>query len=153
MLLGGLWHGASWNFIVWGGLHGLLLGAERMYGRKPVYFFLPRFFRIAFTFILVLIAWVFFRAETFSGALYYLGSMFGMVDVPQTSLLLGGLIYTSYSLAAMSVAALVVWRAPQTWDWSRKLTPLKIAVVVIMLVISVAVLSTQSYNPFIYFNF
>ena len=153
MLLGGLWHGASWNFIVWGGLHGLLLGAERVNGRKPVYFFLPRSLKIAATFILVLIAWVFFRAETFSGALYYLGSMFGMVDVPQTSLLLSGLIYTPYSLLAMSVAALIVWRAPQTWDWSKKLTPLKIAVVVLMLGISVAVLSTQSYNPFIYFNF
>jgi len=153
MLLGGLWHGASWNFIVWGGVHGLLLGGERIYGRKPVYFFLPRFLRIAVTFVLVLVAWVFFRADTFGGAVLYLGSMFGLVDVPQTSLLLGGLIYTPYSLAAMGIASLIVWRAPQTWEWSRQLTPLKIGVVILMLTVSIGVLSMQSYNPFIYFNF
>jgi len=153
MLLGGLWHGASWNFVVWGGLHGLLLGAERLYGRKPFYFFLPRSLKIAATFILVLVAWVFFRADTFSGAVDYLRSMFGLIDVPQTSLLLGGLIYTPYSLLAMVVAAIVVWWAPQSWDWSRKLTPWKIVTALLLLAVSVAVLSMQSYNPFIYFNF
>jgi alginate O-acetyltransferase complex protein AlgI len=153
MLLGGLWHGASWNFVVWGGLHGLLLGAERSFGRRPVYFFLPRSVRIVVTFILVLITWVFFRAETFSGALLYLGSMFGLVNVPQTSLLLGSIIYTPYSLWAMGIAAIIVWRAPQTWDWSRKMTPLKVAGALLLFATSIAVLSMQSYNPFIYFNF
>jgi len=153
MLLGGLWHGASWNFIIWGGFHGLLLGGERIIGRKPVYFFMPRSLRIVATFILVLIAWVFFRAETFSGAVSYLQSMFGLVDVPQTSLLLDGLIYTPYSLLAMAVAAIVVWSAPQSWDWSRQLTPVKIVLVLLLLILSIAVLSMQSYNPFIYFNF
>ncbi len=153
MLLGGLWHGASWNFVVWGGLHGILLGVERSFGRKPVYFFLPRSLRIVVTFILVLIAWVFFRAETFSTALHYLGSMFGLVNVPQTSLLLGSIIYTPYFLWAMGIAAIIVWRAPQTWDWSRKMTPLKVVGALLLLAVSIAVLSMQSYNPFIYFNF
>jgi alginate O-acetyltransferase complex protein AlgI len=153
MLLGGLWHGASWNFVIWGGMHGILLGSERMLGKKPFYAVLPRGLRIAVTFALVLIAWVFFRAETFPRALDYLGSMFGVVTVPDTSLLLDGLLYTPYSLLSMSVAAVIIWRAPQTWDWTRNMGPAKVAVVMGVFICAVAVLSMQSYNPFIYFNF
>jgi alginate O-acetyltransferase complex protein AlgI len=153
MLLGGLWHGASWNFVAWGGLHGILLGSERLFGRRPLYYKLPRVCKIALTFILVLIAWVFFRAETFPGALSYARSMFGLEKVPDTSLLLDGLLYSRYYLLSMAIAALVVWKAPQTWDWTRNMGAFKVMVVAVLFVISVAVLSMQSYNPFIYFNF
>ncbi|BCL61464.1 putative alginate O-acetylase AlgI [Desulfomarina profundi] len=153
MLLGGLWHGASWNFVIWGAFHGILLGVERGFGRKPLYFFLPKFLRVGVTFILVLIAWVFFRADSFTIAFDYLASMFGIGVVPQTSLLLKGMIYTPYYLFAMAAGALVIWWMPQSWDWSRKLTPAKAVTVLLVLLVSVAVLSMQSYNPFIYFNF
>jgi alginate O-acetyltransferase complex protein AlgI len=153
MLLGGLWHGASWNFVMWGAIHGILLGSERLIGKKPFYHMLPRGLRIVATFILVLIAWVFFRAESFAGAFAYLGSMFGLTPVPATSLLLDGLLYTPYSLLAMAAAALIVWWAPQTWDWSKEMGVAKVATVMLVFVFSVAVLSMQSYNPFIYFNF
>jgi alginate O-acetyltransferase complex protein AlgI len=153
MLLGGLWHGASWNFVIWGAIHGLLLGLERTFGKKPFYAGLPKGLRIALTFFFVLIAWVFFRAKTFSAAIDYLGSMFGLVQVPHTSLLLDGLLYTPYNIVAMLVAAIIVWRAPQTWEWSKELGTGKIVMVVAILVATVAVLSMQSYNPFIYFNF
>ena len=153
MLLGGLWHGASWNFVMWGAIHGVLLGSERLIGKKPFYFMLPKAGRIGVTFVLVLIAWVFFRAETFTGALHYLGSMFGLIEVPASSLLLDGLLYTPYTLLAMAVAALVVWWSPQTWDWTRELGMVKVATVMAVFIVSVAVLSMQSYNPFIYFNF
>ncbi len=153
MLLGGLWHGASWNFVVWGAMHGLLLGSERLLGKKPFYFMLPRSLRIGATFILVLIAWVFFRAETMPAALAYLGSMFGLVAVPASSLVLDGLLYTPYTLLAMAAAAAIVWQAPQTWDWTRQMGPVKVAGVVAVFTLAVAVLSMQSYNPFIYFNF
>lgn len=67
MLLGGLWHGASWNFVIWGGAHGLALAicsqCYRLHIKVPV------FFSWLITFLFVSLAWVFFRAETFSGAL------------------------------------------------------------------------------------
>ncbi|MFW2365303.1 MAG: MBOAT family O-acyltransferase [Desulforhopalus sp.] len=153
MLLGGLWHGASWNFVIWGALHGTLLGSERVFGKKPLYYMLPRFLRISVTFILVLIAWVFFRAETFSGAVHYLGSMFGLVSVPETSLLLGGLFYTPFYIFAVTGASIIVWGAPQTWDWTKNMGTGKVVLTVLLFTISVAILSMQSYNPFIYFNF
>lgn len=153
MLLGGLWHGASWNFVIWGAIHGTLLGSERSLGKKPLYAALPKILKVAITFVLVLIAWVFFRAESLNGALTYLGSMFGLVSVSESSLLLDGMLYTKYHLFSMVLAATVVWSMPQTWDWTRKLSSLKIVGVVFLFCLSVAVLSMQSYNPFIYFNF
>ena len=96
MLLGGLWHGASWTFVVWGGYHGLLLAIDRqvraMGGKKEPFWMhgalLPWVARIV-TFVLVSIGWVFFRAETFSDAAQVLQSMTGMKG-PGESLFLTG---------------------------------------------------------------
>ncbi len=82
MLLGGLWHGAAWRFVVWGGLHGLYLVVER--ALRPV-LALGRWTRTrparllagALTFALVCVAWVFFRAADFDAAMRLVGAMFG----------------------------------------------------------------------------
>ncbi len=153
MFLGGLWHGASWNFVIWGLLHGSLLGLERSMGRKTLYFRLRRPFRVAMTFVLVLIAWVFFRAETLTGAMDYLGSMFALTAVPETSLLIQGVLYQPYYILVMGIASLVVWASPQSWDWTRELTVRKTFVIASLTLISLSMLTLQSYNPFIYFNF
>ncbi len=153
MLLGGLWHGASWNFIIWGAMHGLMLGIERSMGRQAVYFKLRRPFRVILTFLLVVLAWVFFRAETLPGAIAYLGSMFGVVQVPDSSLLLKGVVYSPYYLLVMVVSAFVIWRCPQTWDWTKRLDYFRFFIVFLFFALSVALLTLQSYNPFIYFNF
>jgi alginate O-acetyltransferase complex protein AlgI len=82
MLLGGLWHGASWTFVVWGGLHGLYLAVERWargtFPRLNLPPSLPTGIALALgTYVLVLITWVFFRAKDFASARLILGSMFG----------------------------------------------------------------------------
>jgi D-alanyl-lipoteichoic acid acyltransferase DltB (MBOAT superfamily) len=80
MLLGGLWHGASWQFVVWGGLHGIYLAGERVFGglfgesawvKKSV----VRLGLALLTFLLVCITWVFFRAESFSTAFQLMATM------------------------------------------------------------------------------
>lgn len=73
MLLGGLWHGASWAFVVWGGLHGLYLAAERWlkarFGTREIWNKLAaRIFLAALTYFLINITWVFFRATDFATA-------------------------------------------------------------------------------------
>jgi alginate O-acetyltransferase complex protein AlgI len=80
MLLGGLWHGAAWTFVVWGGLHGLYLSVERVlrqrfagYTPGPVAFFALGLL----TYALVNVTWVFFRAHSFGKAWEILGGMFG----------------------------------------------------------------------------
>ena len=76
MLLGGLWHGAQWKFLVWGAIHGGMLAFERRMGKDSFYGRLPNPIRIALTFVIILITWVFFRAREFKTAIDILGSMF-----------------------------------------------------------------------------
>ncbi|WNK01316.1 MBOAT family protein [Thalassospiraceae bacterium LMO-JJ14] len=87
MLLGGLWHGAGWTFVVWGGLHGLFLIINHGWrhirkrfgwqGQGTAY----RLVAWAVTFFAVALAWVFFRAETFGGAMIMLHGMAGLNDL------------------------------------------------------------------------
>lgn len=153
MLLGGLWHGAAWNFVVWGALHGVLLAAERARGKTSLYGNLPPVLRRALTFLLVLFSWVFFRSPDLAAAMRYLGMMFGAVSVPANAVMLKGLVYQRYYLLTMAAAALITWGAPQTWDWTRRITSWKSVIILLLLGISAAVLATQAYNPFIYFIF
>ncbi len=89
MLLGGLWHGASWNFVLWGALHGLYLtvnhGWNAVFAKQNHFSFVPavvqRVFAQGLTLFAVIVAWVFFRAETFDGARLILTGMAGMTDV------------------------------------------------------------------------
>jgi alginate O-acetyltransferase complex protein AlgI len=153
MLLGGLWHGASWNFVVWGGLHGSLLAFERAQGKEAPYTRLPRPLRMAITFVLVLIGGVFFRAADLPSAWRYLQAMFGVGVPSDGARLLAGIVYQPYYLLTFLVAAVVVWGCPQTWDWSRTLTAPKAVAAAAAFVAAAMMLTTQAFNPFIYFIF
>ena len=153
MLLGGLWHGASWNFVLWGAFHGTLLAVERAVGIERLYGWMPKAGRVATTFGLVLVSWVFFRAADLPAALAYLSSMFGLGAESTAAPLLSGLLLSPYLLLSFAIAAVVVWGAQQSWNWTRELSPLKIALALGLLVVAIAALSTQDYNPFIYYIF
>jgi D-alanyl-lipoteichoic acid acyltransferase DltB (MBOAT superfamily) len=88
MLLGGLWHGAGWNFIIWGGLHGAYLVINNAWRNlcavlsiKPFASFIGQIIAMGITFIAVVFAWVFFRATTLEGALSLCKSMIGLNGV------------------------------------------------------------------------
>ncbi len=92
MLLGGLWHGASWNFVVWGGIHGLGLAAHKLWRAltgKPKAAHsrgIRKFFAVAVTFHFVCFCWIFFRNATFEGSLAMLrqiGTFFHPEVFPQ----------------------------------------------------------------------
>lgn len=153
MLLGGLWHGASWNFVIWGGIHGGMLALERMRGKSSFYQQWPNAIRVGLTFLLVLITWVFFRSANLSRAVTLLGCMVGLVSVPPGHYLIGGLIYQPYYLLSISMAALVTCLRRSTWGWVQNLSVPKMVACLILLWISLVFLETQSYNPFIYFIF
>jgi alginate O-acetyltransferase complex protein AlgI len=153
MLIGGLWHGAAWNFIVWGAIHGAMLAFERSQGKDSFYRSLPRGVRIAITYLIVVMAWVFFRAPDLSSAVSYCASMFGMGNAPEGSSLIGGLMYQPYYLLTMAMAAVVTWFGVQSWDWTRRIGPVKAAVILGLFFVSIVALNVQSFNPFIYFIF
>ena len=153
MLLGGLWHGAAWNFAIWGALHGALLGIERLRGKAALYGGLPTPVRVGVTFTIVLVTWVFFRAADLPQAVRYLGDMLALGDPQEGAGLLAGVVYQPYYLGTFLLAGAIVWSAPQTWDWTRTLALPKAAAILMLLALSAVVLATQAYNPFIYFIF
>jgi alginate O-acetyltransferase complex protein AlgI len=154
MLLGGLWHGAKWNFIVWGAYHGLLLILERWCGKQSLYHRLPRPLRIALTFLLMLGSWVWFRASDLTAALQFFGAMFGLVPATAPSLLLAAEIYTPLPLLVMGACAVLVFQRVQAHEWSQPpQTWTRVAWLLPLFLVSLMVMFSQAFNPFLYFQF
>jgi len=154
MLLGGLWHGAKWNFIVWGGYHGVLLAYERWRGKQSLYSRLPLPVRIAITFLLMLFSWVFFRADNLSAAFRYFGAMFGLQHAAGTSLLVAAQIYTPFSLVVLALCAGLLFQRVQAHDWSlQRQSWGRVLVLIPLFVFSLMVMVSQAFNPFLYFQF
>lgn len=154
MLLGGLWHGAKWTFVLWGAYHGLLLALERWRGKQSTYSRLPRPVRIGITFVLMLISWVLFRAEDLDATLRYFSAMFGLRPSSASSALLAAEIYTPLSLTVMSLCAVFVFQGVQAHEWAqRPQTWPRVALLVPLFVLSLIVMFSQAFNPFLYFQF
>jgi alginate O-acetyltransferase complex protein AlgI len=154
MLLGGLWHGAKWTFVAWGAFHGLLLVYERWLGKRSLYATLPHGLRVAITFVLVLFSWVLFRADSLADAVHYFAAMFGLARGSTASVLLAADLYTPFSLLVMGACALFTFQRVQAHDWSfeRQSWP-RVAVLLPLFVVSVLVMFSQAFNPFLYFQF
>jgi len=115
MLLGGLWHGASWNFLIWGGYHGALLSVERFVrGSRPVSerwdWLYP--LRALLTVALVMIGWVFFRAADLHQSIQVLGQMFGGAR--------GRLLLAPWHIELI-LLALMLAVAEEKFDWFERL--------------------------------
>ena len=115
MLLGGLWHGASWNFVIWGGLHGAGLAATRMYQRRPgadaadpqgAGGLASRVLTTFLTFQFVCLAWVFFRAPSLGHATLVLGRIARCT---------GGVENVSARVALVLAAGMVMHAVPRGW--------------------------------------
>jgi alginate O-acetyltransferase complex protein AlgI len=154
MLLGGLWHGAKWNFVVWGAYHGLLLAGERWRGKRSLYGGLPLGLRIGITFTLMLFSWVLFRAEDLSAALRYFGAMFGLGAAPGASVLLAAEVYAPMRLVVMVLCAVLAFHPLQAHEWAqRPVSWGRVAALVPLFVFSLLVMFCQAFNPFLYFQF
>jgi alginate O-acetyltransferase complex protein AlgI len=106
MVLGGLWHGANWTFVIWGAYHGLLLAAGRL--ARPVFAPVPDAVKRAGTFLLVLVGWVLFRSTDLTMAGVWLGRMFGVGS--------GGGAVPAALVAWVLVCLALVHLLPETWD-------------------------------------
>lgn len=156
MLLGGLWHGASWNFVVWGGLHGLYLGVHKWFvervggpGHQPsgARALVGGIVSGLLTFVLVCVTWVFFRAQTFEIAGIMIQKMF---------LFTGGVGDVSPWLFAVIGVVLLAHIAAVTLDLDRlwRRTPLFLKTVACATFLLLVVLFTPfDPQPFIYFQF
>ncbi|MEM9018369.1 MAG: MBOAT family protein, partial [Verrucomicrobiota bacterium] len=152
MLIGGLWHGAQWTFVIWGAIHGLWLAIERWAGAN-LSWQLPRPLARAIFILLLLVTWVFFRAESLEVALTYLRTMIGLTETLPSADLLAAVVLRPAHLAQLLVAVVIAGFLPNTARWLREITGLKLALGLLLLFVSVRVLSVQGFNPFLYFQF
>jgi alginate O-acetyltransferase complex protein AlgI len=153
MLLGGLWHGAAWKYVIWGGIHGSWLAVERLLGKRSFYNSLPKFLRVGFTFLIVSIAWIFFRATGYMDAFHYLKLMIRSSASGPMADLMSTALYTRGHVVALFFSAGIAFFGAQTWDLSKRVTPLRAAMALGLLTASIGALATQSNNPFLYFQF
>ena len=153
MLLGGLWHGANWTFMVWGAWHGGLLIIERAMGKRSVYGRFPRAVRVCVTFVLVLFGWVMFRSASLGAGVGYLASMFGFGAAGGGAALTAASLYTPGNLLAAGICAVLAFGKRQAFDYAETLTWRKVWVLVALFATSLAVMSAQAFNPFLYFQF
>ena len=153
MLLVGLWHGASWTFVAWGGYHGALMVFERWWGKHSAYRRLPRRVRVAVTFVLVLISWVLFRSDNFSGALDYLRAMVGAGATGEGAALLAAQLYIQGKLVLMALSALLVLWPTQAHEWSAQITWPKALALVLAFGLALMGMFSQAFKPFLYFQF
>jgi alginate O-acetyltransferase complex protein AlgI len=153
MLLGGLWHGASWTFLLWGGIHGSLLALERFKARHLPALRVPRLLSVPLTFLAVTLAWILFRADSLAEALQYFDSLLPSHQPAGNTELVTALIQTPYHLGSLVLASVVAFLAPQTWNWTRNVTTPKVICAAICGIAALLLMATQDYNPFIYFIF
>ncbi len=157
-LLCGLWHGASWTFVGWGAYHGALLIAERI-GLGTLLARSPRVVARLWTFVAVLVGWVFFRAESFSAAISYLHRMFvpmrGWPSAEFLELTLSSRAFFFVSaVACLSLVDLRQDLRPMISGVGKSfLFTAQVGVVLVVLCWSVGTLAVETFNPFIYFRF
>ena len=160
MLLGGLWHGASWNFVVWGGLHGVALALHkglRSLLHRPKQYRSTGWRKVAavlITFHFVCLCWIFFRNSTFDGSISMISQIFTSFH-PE----LAGQLFVGYwkVFALMGIGYLLHW-CPDSWQnaCSRGMVRMPVVVqafILIALIFLVIQVKSSDIQPFIYFQF
>lgn len=170
-LIGGIWHGASWMFVIWGALHGIALIVHRIW--KSLGGNLPRQFAWFLTFCFINLTWVFFRAENITVAITILKSMFDfstlqlyILDIKTENLAwLGsnidwlnkylplGLLSNILPFIMICVAFYIISKNNAVQISQSPLTKTKISFVALLFSLSVYLMMTSSSSVFLYFNF
>jgi len=149
-LLTGIWHGANWTFIVWGLLYFVFLLIEKYTGADKN----KKWYGHVYTLMIVSLLWVVFRSETLALAGQRIGIMFGIGAAPVTA---EGLLMVLRALPLVAVGAVCSTTLPKTLysriGGSRLKRISAVGVMTVLFLLSVAAVVSNSYNPFIYFNF
>ncbi len=157
-LLSGLWHGASWNFVIWGAFHGVFLILDRIFLAK-VLEAIGTIPSVLFTFLVVMIGWVFFSLENFSDAIHYIKVLFSfnfhLSEIPigkefVVTLIIAGIFsFIGLTKFGIKVQTLIY----KEFDYSARKAFAALFVAVVLYGISASYITSTGFNPFIYFRF
>ncbi len=155
-LISGFWHGASWNFIIWGAFHGAFLVLERG-PLKRFYSIIGRIPSVLLTFFIVMIGWVFFRVESFPHAIEFIKVLFTIKTSSITSFefqltfyLFIGALFSFFILipGGKQINEIFYYESKNNLQSSIKLISS-----LILLILSISFITASGFNPFIYFRF
>ncbi|WP_343288384.1 MBOAT family O-acyltransferase [Turicibacter bilis] len=153
-LVTGIWHGASWNFVIWGLYFGMFIMLERMFLQKLLNR-IPTIMQHIYLLLIVLVGWVIFSQSDLSSTINYLEVMFGLTEAP----FMNG--YTIFYFKEYFVALLIacICSMPilkvlrKNDNFNRVTIILKPVVICVMFFIVIIYMVNSTFNPFIYFNF
>jgi alginate O-acetyltransferase complex protein AlgI len=157
-LASGFWHGASWNFIIWGAFHGFFLVIERAFLLRW-FEKIPSLIKTLFTFIVVMIGWVFFRLDAFDDAVHYVSKMFSFRGVSTELHPLTTEVKTIFTLALLFAFFTLSKKGQHLQDWfyakshGFKAYLLLSIICIVLFSLSLASITGTGFNPFIYFRF
>lgn len=160
MLLGGLWHGASWNFVLWGALHGSALAVHKAWKKYVIkedssaLVGWKKFFSVFLTFHFVCFCWIFFRNKDFSSSI----DMLRQITTQFHPEVAGQLLLGYWKVFLMLLLALVLHFSPDAWQdrFKAKIIAMPMALKVVLftlLVFWIIQLKSSDIQPFIYFQF
>lgn len=167
-LASGIWHGASWTFLVWGIYHGTLLVIDRVFWERVVVSRLPRPLNIAFTFLAVMIGWVLFRSDSITNAFVFLQKMFGLLATPpgRSTIVSWGELLSNRSLVCLAAGLAfsfmpaivpcqlsVQWFKGEVGKQNLGSIAARYSGALALMLLSTLYLVNSRYNPFIYFRF
>ncbi len=159
-LLSGLWHGASWTFVLWGGLNGFCIVIEKIFGK--ILGKVPKVIKIALTFLVTNALWVLFRAESFEQAMEIYSAMlnFGNFNLSAVSALaqdgiigIPSAIAIAYVAVILAVLLSVVFFMKNVVERSKNFKPTTANAILIAVIFVVSILFISRESVFIYFNF
>jgi alginate O-acetyltransferase complex protein AlgI len=156
-LFSGLWHGASWNFVLWGAYHGLFLVLERLFLGK-VFDKLGKFISIPITFIIVITGWVLFRNEDLGFAVHVIKQMYSFEFfhskfVLNNDFITMAIVATLISFFAISSKTKEIQNKIYGEDFSNSAKWAVLVTGVVLYYVSLSYVSALDFNPFIYFRF
>ena len=154
----GLWHGASWNFVIWGLMFAIILVLEKLFFGKLLEK-MPTILRRIYTLLIIFISWTVFDATSMSQIGENLGMMFGFKDVPlvtaQTLYYLKSylIVFAIGIIGATPLPSMLVKKLSDKEKWHKFVNLAEAITLPILLVVSTAYLVDGSFNPFLYFRF
>ncbi len=152
--LSGLWHGAKITFIVWGLYQAAFMILERLRGKKSLLGDAPVWAQVLFNNVIVMFSWTIFRSPSIKQGLNYWSSMVGFNHTGAASPLLRAELLTAKHGVELAVCAVFAYISIQAHDWVEKgMTPVKMAITLVVFALAVFAMFTQTYNPFLYFQF
>ncbi len=159
-LISGFWHGASWNFLLWGGFHGFFLILDRIF-LKNLLGKIGTLPSVIITYVIVLIGWAIFRIEDWNELCGMLRIMFGDSINSGIDIYLTSKFWSILVLAILFSFLPLIWCRPVQWLYGYEgvergnlfLETLRILVVVILMITCLSEVFASGFNPFIYFRF